>query len=160
MAAPVPDTTVIVRGDRIVAVGRGVTVPNDAAVVDARGRWMIPGMLDMHVHFWESARPGAQPTYKIDLTWWFPYDKEIAWMKARVPFTLSRYVCSGVTTVAVLGAIRGSTTCGRSPKREAMRRAWCWRGDTSTSDPRRTTTSIQWVVGQFETDPLPTGGKS
>lgn len=45
-------STVVVRGDRIVAVGspRSVRVPDDAEVLDGRGRFLIPGLMDMHVH--------------------------------------------------------------------------------------------------------------
>ncbi|WP_159079137.1 amidohydrolase family protein [Plantactinospora sp. BC1] len=47
-----PDTTVLVRGDRIAEVGRTgqVRVPAGAAVVDLRGRFLIPGLADMHTH--------------------------------------------------------------------------------------------------------------
>jgi len=49
--AVVPDTTVIVDGDRIVAVGGATTaVPAGARVIDARGRTLLPGLWDMHVH--------------------------------------------------------------------------------------------------------------
>ena len=42
-----PDTTVIVSGERIVAVGKTerVRVPKDAQVVDASGKFLIPGKL-------------------------------------------------------------------------------------------------------------------
>jgi imidazolonepropionase-like amidohydrolase len=51
-AAPANDTTVIVRGDRIVARGQTgrVPVPDGAVVVDATGKFLIPGLWDMHVH--------------------------------------------------------------------------------------------------------------
>ena len=43
--------TVLVRGDRIVAVGRDVTVPADAERIDGHGRaWLSPGLADMHTH--------------------------------------------------------------------------------------------------------------
>lgn len=42
--------TVVVRGTRIVAIGRrGVRVPAGARVVDGRGRFLIPGLWDMHL---------------------------------------------------------------------------------------------------------------
>lgn len=49
---PQPDMTVIVRDQRIVAVGRSAAlqVPADASVVDAHGKFLIPGLWDMHVH--------------------------------------------------------------------------------------------------------------
>ncbi|MEZ5330819.1 MAG: amidohydrolase family protein [Thermoanaerobaculia bacterium] len=46
------DATVLVEGDRIVAVGPRdeVDVPADAAVVDAAGRTLMPGLVDVHWH--------------------------------------------------------------------------------------------------------------
>jgi imidazolonepropionase-like amidohydrolase len=47
-----PGTTVIVSGDRITAVGPdgGVEVPPEAERVDAAGRALLPGLVDMHAH--------------------------------------------------------------------------------------------------------------
>jgi imidazolonepropionase-like amidohydrolase len=47
-----PDMTVVVRGNRIVAIGAAdsVATPADAEAVDGRGRFLIPGLWDMHVH--------------------------------------------------------------------------------------------------------------
>ena len=49
-----PDMTVVVRGDRIEALGKTgkITVPRNAQVVDATGKFLIPGLWDMHVHPW------------------------------------------------------------------------------------------------------------
>ena len=50
-----PDATVVVVGDRIAAVGGpGTPVPPGARVIDARGRTLLPGLWDMHVHIGES----------------------------------------------------------------------------------------------------------
>ena len=49
-APPRPDTIVVVDGDRIASIGQ--TVPAGARVVDGKGRFLIPGLWDMHVH-WE-----------------------------------------------------------------------------------------------------------
>lgn len=45
-----PGQTVLIGGRRILAVGRRVAIPPDARVVDGRGRFLIPGLWDMHVH--------------------------------------------------------------------------------------------------------------
>jgi len=48
------DTTVVIVGDRIAEVGLAekVSVPRDAVIVDARGKFLIPGLWDMHVHWY------------------------------------------------------------------------------------------------------------
>lgn len=47
-----PDHTVLVAGQRIVAVGPAdkVRIPDGADVIDATGGYLIPGLWDMHVH--------------------------------------------------------------------------------------------------------------
>lgn len=47
------DRTVVILGDRIAEIGAGasVRVPRDAQVVDATGKFLIPGLWDMHVHW-------------------------------------------------------------------------------------------------------------
>jgi imidazolonepropionase-like amidohydrolase len=50
-AAPKPDMTVTVRGGRIADIERtSRKIPKDALVVDGRGKFLIPGLWDMHVH--------------------------------------------------------------------------------------------------------------
>lgn len=47
-----PDMTVVVTGNRITALGKtgSVRVPQNARVTDAAGKYMIPGLWDMHQH--------------------------------------------------------------------------------------------------------------
>lgn len=47
------DHTVVVRGDRIVMVAPASTIDaREAMVIDAKGKWIVPGLADMHVHTW------------------------------------------------------------------------------------------------------------
>jgi len=50
-----PDMTVVIRGDRISEIGKAgeITAPPDATVVDASGKFLIPGLWDMHVHWYQ-----------------------------------------------------------------------------------------------------------
>lgn len=50
--APRPDQTVIVRGNRITVVAASATtaVPAGARVLNGRGKYLVPGFWDMHVH--------------------------------------------------------------------------------------------------------------
>lgn len=49
------DVTVIITGDRISQIGKSGTiqVPPNAQVVEARGKFLIPGLWDMHIHWYE-----------------------------------------------------------------------------------------------------------
>jgi imidazolonepropionase-like amidohydrolase len=48
--APSKVQDVLVKGDRIVAVGAGLKKPRGAKVIDARGLTLIPGLHDLHTH--------------------------------------------------------------------------------------------------------------
>jgi imidazolonepropionase-like amidohydrolase len=51
--APISPATVVTRSGRIVAVGPAavMTIPNDAVRIDAAGKYIIPGLWDMHAHY-------------------------------------------------------------------------------------------------------------
>jgi len=49
--------TVVIRDGRIAEVAERVERPRDARAVDARGRWVTPGFVDLHVHLRE---PGQE----------------------------------------------------------------------------------------------------
>lgn len=58
-----PDTTVLIDGPRIAQVGPSarVAVPKAAAVVDGSGKFLIPGLWDMHIHaFFGDWVPGGR----------------------------------------------------------------------------------------------------
>jgi imidazolonepropionase-like amidohydrolase len=52
-AAPLTDSAVVVEHGRIKAVGpqSKVKIPKDANIVDATGKFLLPGLWDMHAHF-------------------------------------------------------------------------------------------------------------
>jgi cytosine/adenosine deaminase-related metal-dependent hydrolase len=53
-----PDTDVLVVGDRIAAVGRNLATPPGTKVVDATDGIVMPGMIDTHRHMWQTAMRG------------------------------------------------------------------------------------------------------
>lgn len=52
------DMTVVVRGERIEALAQtgDLAVPQNAQVIDGTGKFLIPGLWDMHVHLWIGKR--------------------------------------------------------------------------------------------------------
>ncbi|HJQ69314.1 MAG TPA: amidohydrolase family protein [Blastocatellia bacterium] len=55
-SAPVADSVVVIEKDRIVAAGprSRVSIPKGATVVDARGKYILPGLWDMHSHSFQA----------------------------------------------------------------------------------------------------------
>jgi imidazolonepropionase-like amidohydrolase len=52
----IENATVVVRNGRIAAVGKRVRIPAELEVIDGKGRTLLPGLIDSHVHVF----PGAQ----------------------------------------------------------------------------------------------------
>ena len=58
----VSGVTVVIREGRIASSGASATVPRDAAVIDGHGKFLMPGLWDMHVHL-GFARASAFPAF-------------------------------------------------------------------------------------------------
>jgi len=98
------DATVIIHGDRIEAVGPRdkIQIPIGTARIDGRGKWLIPGMIDGHVHFFQSGNLYTRPD-AADFNAVVPYAQEVARNKARLPATFKVWLASGVTGVIDVG---------------------------------------------------------
>lgn len=103
-AAVEPNTTVVVSGHRVQTIGpsKSTPVPKGAKTIDGKGKWVIPGLIDSHVHFFQSGNLYTRPD-AVDLTKWVPYAKEVARNKARLGATFKVWLASGVTGVADVG---------------------------------------------------------
>jgi imidazolonepropionase-like amidohydrolase len=103
-AATAADSTIVIRGNRIASIGPAATtaVPAGARVIDARGKWVIPGLVDSHVHFFQSGNLYTRPD-AADFNAVVPYAQEVARNRARLPETFRVWLASGVTSVADVG---------------------------------------------------------
>jgi hypothetical protein len=99
-----PDATVLVQGNRIQEVGprAKVKVPAGATVLDATGKFVVPGLIDAHVHFFQSGGLYTRPDI-YDLTAKLSYAEEQRVNKARLDETFARFLRSGVTGVVDVG---------------------------------------------------------
>jgi hypothetical protein len=50
---PIPNATVVIENGKIVAAGPGtqIKIPKHAKIIDAAGKFILPGLWDMHAHF-------------------------------------------------------------------------------------------------------------
>lgn len=89
-AAPIADAALVVRDGRLIAVGAraSVSIPLDATIVDLRGRYVMPGLVNAHGHVGD--------TNGLDTGARFYTDEHVARQ-------LQLYARYGVTTVVSLG---------------------------------------------------------
>ena len=103
--APVAGVTVVIEGNRIRDVGTTVQAPAGATVIDGSGKFLIPGLIDAHIHL-RGGRGGGSTRSAAD--------REAEGVRA-----LHSYLYSGVTTVFDAGnasdfimALRGKEQSG------------------------------------------------
>ncbi len=94
------DETVVVADGKIKDVGKSnsIKVPAQATVIDGSGKYLTPGFVDAHVHFFQSGGLYARPD-AIDLRKYHPYVEEITWVHQHFEDLLRRYLAAGITTV-------------------------------------------------------------
>jgi imidazolonepropionase-like amidohydrolase len=99
-AAPQPKQDILVIGGRIASVGAEAArrAPADARRVDAAGTWIIPGLIDGHVHFFQTGGLDARPDIVPHPTG-RSYADVVKAIRMRPEPYLQSYLCAGVTAV-------------------------------------------------------------
>jgi imidazolonepropionase-like amidohydrolase len=100
----IPNAAIVIENGKIRDIGpRGkVRIPTDVRTIDAKGKYVIPGLIDAHVHFSQSADIYTRPDV-VDLRKWRPYQAELDWIHERLPVTFARYLACGITGVVDVG---------------------------------------------------------
>lgn len=98
-----PNQDVLVQNGTITAVGKKLSVPAGATVIDGSGQYLMPGLVDAHVHFFQSGGIYTRPD-AIDLRKDKPYEKELRWLHQNMEAQLRRYARAGITSVIDVGA--------------------------------------------------------
>ncbi|MBW2524788.1 MAG: amidohydrolase family protein [Deltaproteobacteria bacterium] len=102
---PLPHAVVVLEKDKVKEVGplAKVEIPDGAVTHKLTGKWIVPGLVDAHIHLFQSAGLYARPDI-VDLSRVRPYKHEAELLGARLPETLRRYLASGVTAVVDVGS--------------------------------------------------------
>ena len=100
----IPGQTVMIKDDVIsnIQSSNKIKIPAGATVIDGKGKYLMPGLTDAHVHFFQSGGLYTRPD-AIDLRKNRPYDKEIAWVHNNMEDFLRRYLQCGITSVIDVG---------------------------------------------------------
>lgn len=100
----IPHAAMIIKGDRITAMvqNSGDMPKKGANTIDAGGKFILPGYIDTHVHFFQSGDIYTRPD-AVDLTSVRSYKDEHDWIERNLRDTFARYLRSGITSVVDIG---------------------------------------------------------
>ena len=102
--AIIPNQSVLISNDKIerVAPFKKFKKVSPDSVIDGEGKYLMPGMMDTHIHFFQSGGLYTRPD-ALDLTREVSYEAEIQFGKDNAADYLRRYLRIGVTTVMDVG---------------------------------------------------------
>ncbi len=96
------NATVFVDNGRITNIAANMVMKFGGRTIDCAGKFILPGYIDTHVHFFQSGDLFTRPD-GADLNSVRPYKDEVAWVKSHVDDVFVRYLRSGITSVVDVG---------------------------------------------------------
>jgi len=99
-----PGQSVVINDERIETIGHAKKIkdPANAMVIDGAGKFLLPGMIDAHIHFFQSGSLYTRPD-AVDLRKKVPYEKEKAFGLNNATDYMHRYLRLGITSVIDVG---------------------------------------------------------
>ncbi|WP_046758435.1 amidohydrolase family protein [Kordia jejudonensis] len=95
--------SVLIKDKKIETIQKKISVTDTTVIkIDGTGKWLLPGLIDSHIHLFQSGSLYTRPD-AIDLTKFRPYEDERKWLRQNAPDALKRYLQSGITTIIDVG---------------------------------------------------------
>lgn len=103
-SVPIENSVVVIKDDNIDCVGteNDCTIPSGADMIDVSGKFITPGLVDAHVHFFQTAFFDSRPD-ALDLRDTYPFMEVAAYQKNHPQRYYDAYLCSGITSVYDVG---------------------------------------------------------
>ena len=100
----IPGQSVLINNDKIEQTDAANKIKTAAGIqtIDGTGKYLMPGMTDAHIHFFQSGGLYTRPDV-VDLRSKVPYEKEKAFGLQNANDYLHRYLRLGITTVIDVG---------------------------------------------------------
>src|SRR5213082_3408478 len=96
------NATVFVDNGRITNIAANMVMKFGGRTIDCAGKFILPGYIDTHVHFFQSGDLFTRPD-GADLNSVRPYKDEVGWIKSHLADTFARYLRCGITSVVDVG---------------------------------------------------------
>lgn len=99
----IPNATVQFAHGKILQLTTKANTVNGGTIIDGKGKYLIPGLTDAHIHFFQSGGLYTRPDV-IDLKKFVPYENEIAQSKSQMADVMKWNLVNGITSVIDVGA--------------------------------------------------------
>src|SRR5438034_11694922 len=96
------NATVFIDNGRISSIAAGMVMKYSGRTISCVGKFILPGYIDTHVHFFQSADLFTRPD-GADFNNVRPYKDEVAWIKSHLDDVFARYIRCGITSVVDVG---------------------------------------------------------
>jgi len=121
------EADLVISGSRISAIGPGAAAPSDAEVLDRRGHYVMPGLVQTHVHLVQTVFRGlAEDLTLLDWlrrrVWPLEAAHDEQTIRASMRLGLLELLLSGTTTVLDMGRRSTATRRPRSCRARASAR--------------------------------------
>ena len=101
----IEEATIIIKDDVIEGIGDNtMEIPENAEVMNLSGQFITPGLVDAHIHFFQTAFFDSRPD-ALDLRDTVPYENVVAYQAANPDRYFDAYLKSGVTAVYDVGSL-------------------------------------------------------
>ncbi len=98
----VPNQSILIENDHIIKIAQSINSTQNTKTIDAQGKWIMPGLVDSHIHLFQSGGLYTRPD-GLDLRKFKSYETERQWLKDNAEDLLKRYLACGITTVIDIG---------------------------------------------------------
>ncbi|SDS49718.1 amidohydrolase family protein [Gramella sp. MAR_2010_147] len=94
---------IIIEGNRIRSIGdAGMEIPQDSQIIDVSGKYIMPGLVDAHMHFFQTGFFDSRPD-AADLRDTIPLENVVEYQKNNPERYYQSYLRSGITGVYDVG---------------------------------------------------------
>ncbi len=92
----ISDQTIVITNDLITDIqsNKKIKIPENATIIDGTGKYILPGLTDAHIHFFQNGGLYTRPD-AIDFRKEMPYQKEIYYAHQNMENVLYNYLQNG-----------------------------------------------------------------
>lgn len=133
----VENSIIVIENERISCAGDSdsCTPPADAEIIDVSGSYITPGVIDAHVHFFQTGFFDSRPD-AMDISETYPFAEVAANQKKHPERYYDAYLCSGITGVYDVGGFTWSVDFQDDAEQHSFAPHVAASGPLITPDPR------------------------